>query len=357
MIRSKTESFDQLVLKWLFSIVLISAVPSSAFAEPGSESAPVSAHSTPCPFTQYEEYKKDKATRPTIGLALGGGGTRGAAHVGVLKVLKEEGIPIDYVAGTSMGAIVGGLYCAGLPPEVIEEKLLDMSLMHSFINAPIGLQVVKMPIKLTPRLVGHKSYVGLYDGRKFLKYLNKAIPACQREIATMHIPFCAVATNLLDGQAHDISSGNLGLAMLASSAVPSLRRPVPFEDKLFVDGGVMKNLPVDVVKKMGADIVIAVDVDENVSALPPDHFKMFGAVPRRLLEMQLDSIDMPAAKLADVVIHPNVDGISLISRKKADGVRAIKSGEESAQAAIPAIRALMASRTPSHVGQELSERP
>lgn len=317
----------------------------------------VAADKPPCPFTQFEEYKKDKANRPTVGLALGGGGTRGAAHVGVLKVLKEAGIPIDYVAGTSMGAIVGGLYCSGLPPEVIEEKLLDMSLMKSFINAPVTLKVVEMPFKLTPRLFGYKSYVGLYDGRKFLKYLNKSIPACQREISTMHLPFRAVATNLLDGKPYEISNGNLGLAMLASSAVPSLRRPVPIGDKLFVDGGVMKNLPVDVVRSMGADIVIAVDVDENVSELPADHFKIFGAVPRRLLVLQLDASDIPLAKTADIIIHPDVDGIGLISRRKADGERAIKSGETAAQAALPAIKTMMASRSASRMPAKNAAAP
>lgn len=331
----------------LLALAFVSLFSMSAYpALAAGEDAPVIAK-PPCPFTQFEEYKKDKANRPTIGLALGGGGTRGAAHVGVLKVLKDAGIPIDYVAGTSMGAIVGGLFCAGLPPEIIEEKLLDMSLMKSFINCPVGIKVVEFPIKLAPRLIGHKSYVGLYDGRKFLKYLNKNIPSCQREISTMHLPFRAVATNLLDGHVHEISSGNLGLAMLASSAVPSLRQPVPFGDKLFVDGGVMKNLPVDVVKNMGADIVIAVDVDENVKELPEDNFKVFGATPRRLIQMQLDAIDIPAAKAADIVIHPDVDGIGLISRRIADGVRAIKSGEDATLAALPAIKELIAARTAS----------
>jgi NTE family protein len=288
--------------------------------------------------------QQEVINRPKVGLALGGGGTRGAAHVGVLKVLQREGIPIDFVAGTSIGAIVGGLYCAGLTPDEIGEKVTDLSLLRSFLFMPIYLGIAEEPFKLT-RSAAHQSYLGLYNGHKFFDYLTKSIPACKKEISSLSIPFQAVALNLVDGHVYGIGKGNLGLAMLASSAVPSLRQPVPIEDKLFVDGGVMDNLPIDIVKKMGADIVIAVNVDETVREVSSDHFKAMGTIPRRLLLLQLANSDTAKEEGADIVIHPNVDDIGLTSINVADGKRAIESGEEAANAALPAIRAALAQKT------------
>jgi NTE family protein len=277
--------------------------------------------------------------RPKIGLALGGVAARGVAHAGVIKVLEDAGIPIDYVAGTSSGAIIGGLYCAGISPDQIQQSILGSSLVKSIMYKPVVLSVIEEPLRLAPRLVGHKSYLGLYDGRKFLKYLNKEIPACEGDISSLRIPFRAVALNLLDGKIYAINKGKLGLAIIASEAIPSLRQPVPIGDKLFIEAGLMDNIPVDIVKQMGADIVIAVNVDENISKLPAENFKVFGATPRRLLAMQFAQADEPALKSADVVIHPNVDGMGIITIRKSDLARAIKSGEEAATAALPAIKA------------------
>src|SRR5262249_40442270 len=111
-----------------------------------------------------------------IGLALGGGGTRGAAHVGVLKVLTREKIPIDYIAGTSMGAVVGGLYSAGVSPAGLEEKFNKGTLMRSFLTVPLAVRVAIIPIMVLPRLIGHKPYDGMYVGGKFASYLNKSVP-------------------------------------------------------------------------------------------------------------------------------------------------------------------------------------
>ena len=277
--------------------------------------------------------------RLTVGLALGGGGTRGAAHIGVLRVLEQEGIPIDYIAGTSMGAIVGGLYSAGLSIDAIEKKFTDRSLMRAFMTVPLSVRLMASPILILPRMLGRHPYDGLYRGNRFRRYINNAVPECDRKVEELKKPFCAVAVNLVDGNVCSICKGNLGYALQASSAVPELRKPVQIEDKLFVDGGVLANLPVKQVRQMGADIVIAVDVDERLRAVPLDTFRAMGSVSKRLVTVQLATIDEPQATNADIVIHPDVDGIGLISTKLIDAKKALAAGEKAAREAMSSIRA------------------
>jgi NTE family protein len=283
-----------------------------------------------------------KMGRPTVVLALGGGGTRGAAHVGVLKVLIEAGIPIDGIVGTSMGSIVGGLYAAGVPLSTINEKLADASMMHAFMTVPLWVRIAAAPILLTPRLVGFHPYDGLYWGNKFRKYLAKMTPGSEGEIQELKIPFMAIAQDISDGHHYALTSGSLAYALQASSAVPVLRKPVQIGDHLYCDGGVVANVPVKEAKALGGDIVIAVNVDERVNKVPLDDFRKVGSVAKRLVVLQLAEIDAPQVALADVVIHPQVDGIGLISTKKADGMRAIAAGEEAAREALPQIKAKLA---------------
>jgi len=289
--------------------------------------------------TQVSPKEIGTPNRPTIGLALGGGGTRGAAHVGVLKVFEEEGIPVDCIVGTSMGAIIGGLYSAGVPINKLEEVMADATLMHEFMTVPLWVRIVVSPIMILPRVLGAKPYDGLYKGNKFRKYLNKLTPESEREIQELNIPFQAVAMDISTGKHYAISTGHLAYALQASSAVPALRKPVQIDDKLFVDGGVVANVPVTETKALKPDIVIAVDVDERVKTVPLDEFRKVGSVSKRMLLLQLANLDQPEVANADIVIHPDVDGIGLISTSKAEARRAIKAGEDAARAAIPAIKA------------------
>lgn len=282
--------------------------------------------------------------RPTIGLALGGGGMRGAAHVGVLRVLIREGIPIDYIAGTSMGSVVGGLLASGVHPDEIEKRFTEGSLMHSFLTVPLSVRMAAIPIFFLPRVFGVKGYEGFYRGKKFRNYLNRMMPQCSREIEALAIPYCAVAVNLLDGQEVAVTKGNLGKAMQASCAVPILRRPVPIEGKLLVDGGVLVNLPVQHARQMGADIVIAVDVDESPCLVKDEEFKRLGSVAHRVLTLSLWKIDESQRRNADVLIHPDVNGIGLISTKREDARAAIRAGEIAGEAAIAEIRRKMNER-------------
>jgi len=279
-----------------------------------------------------------KPANPKIGLCLGGGGTRGAAEVGVLEVLAKEGIKYDYITGTSIGAIVGGLYDAGVPLAVIQKDFESGHLMRNFMTMSLPVRIVLEPIFFLPRVFGAKPYDGLFKGSNFRKYLEKTLPTHEKKIEELKIPFAAVSLNVLDGYPYMIRSGDLGYAMQASSAVPVLRKPVEVGNGLFVDGGVICNLPVKQCREMGANIVIAVNVDEPFEVEPKDVFRKPGSISDRMLTWSLWEIDRRQGKLADIEIHPNVEGIDLVSTRKKDARRAFEAGQEAARQALPQIK-------------------
>ncbi len=277
--------------------------------------------------------------RPRVALALGGGGVRGAAHVGVLRAFAQAGIPVDIIAGTSMGAIVGGLYSAGIDIGVIEQKFDDGSLMRSFMDVPLKVSIATAPVRAVPRTLSHKNYDGLYTGNKFRKYLDQTVPAYDQYVEHFKIPFAAVALDLTDGKPYALTHGKLGAVLQASSAVPELREPVQIGSQLFVDGGVVDNIPVTVARDMGGDIVIAVNVDESLVKAPLSDFKPMGSVAHRMMVMQLAAADAMQMQLADIVIRPHVDGIGMITTRTRDARYAISAGERAAWEAIPLIKA------------------
>ena len=176
-----------------------------------------------------------------IGLALGGGGARGAAHLGVLKVLEREGIRPDCVVGVSAGSVVGASYCAGMSVAEMEELALD-------------LQWSKLGRLVRPRL-------GFFDSQRLESYVTGVIGDLQ--FADLSIPFAAVAADILTGRLVVLKEGSVAWAVRASCALPGIFTPVERGDQLLVDGGTINNLPVSVAREMGADYVIAVDL------LPP----------------------------------------------------------------------------------------
>jgi NTE family protein len=224
----------------------------------------------------------------------------------------------------------------------LDKQLANANIMRAFMTVPLWVRIVVGPILLMPRLVGYHPYDGLYWGGTFRKHLSKLMPNSEREIEDLAIPFTAVACDITDGKRYSITKGSLAYAIQASSAVPVLRKPVQIGDHLFCDGGVIANVPVKEAKAMGPDIVIAVDVDERVNKMPLDDFRKVGSVSQRMIVLQLAEIDAPEISHADILIHPMVDGIGLISTKKSDARKAIKAGEDAARAALPAIRAKIA---------------
>jgi NTE family protein len=281
--------------------------------------------------------------RPKIGLALGGGGIRGAAHIGVLRVLEREGIKVDCIAGTSIGAIVGGLYSAGLSLDDIEDMVARKSLKKAYYTVPLWFRVVLVPFFMVPHLIG-ENYDGLYKGNRFASFLNKHVGENNQSIENLKIPFCAIASSLTDREAHAIKSGNFGKALQASSAIPVLRRPVEIGNDLYIDGGIINNLPIEECRKMGADVVIAVSL--NVEDDPADcqtnkdfkQFKKIGSIGNRVINMILCHVDKDQIRDADVLITPSVNEIRFLSVKEKDAYKAIAAGEVAAKAAMGQVR-------------------
>ncbi|MBL8266143.1 patatin-like phospholipase family protein [Steroidobacter sp.] len=210
--------------------------------------------------------------RPRIGLVLSGGGARGAAHVGVLKVLDEMRIPVDAIAGTSMGAVVGGMYASGMPVADIEKLLRSVNWEDAFRDRPpreeLGFRRKQDDREFLVRYalgVTDKGFVlprGLVQGQKLEQVLRGAsLPvAAIQSFDRLPIPFRAVATDLESGEAVIMDSGDLVTAMRASMSAPGVFAPVERDGKLLVDGGLTENLPVEIARAMQVDVLIVVDV-------------------------------------------------------------------------------------------------
>lgn len=210
--------------------------------------------------------------RPKIGLVLSGGGAKGAAHIGVLKVLEQHNIPVDYVVGTSIGAYVGGLYALGYQAEEIEKIMLNLPWDESYSDF-IPREQLSLKDKnhrdqynISFRL-GYsdeqlKTPSGLLLGQSASNLLKQSTDVVAKVDNFDHltIPYRAIATNLATAQAVVIKQGSLTKAMRASTAVPGVVEPVKIDGELLVDGGIANNMPIDVAKAMGADIVIAIDI-------------------------------------------------------------------------------------------------
>lgn len=285
-----------------------------------------------------EETTSGIEKKPVVALVLGGGGGRGSGHVGVLKELIKANIQIDMVVGTSIGSIVGGFYAAGVPIEKIEEMFLDSSLMKAFMTVSLKVRVAAAPIMIMPRVLGRHPYDGLYYGNKFRKYLIKQLPEDKKLIENLDKKYAAIAVDLVNGEVKPITKGKLGYAMQASSAVPGLRKPVEIDGHLYVDGGISENVPVSQAKKLGADIIIAVNIDEYFKEVPLEHFRHVGTVSKRIVTLQLRNLDKPMVDKACITIHPDVTGIGLLSTSKKDAVKGIAEGEKAAREKIDEIK-------------------
>jgi len=217
--------------------------------------------------------------RLKLGLALGGGAVRGAAHIGVLEVLEEAGIRPDLIAGTSAGALVGGLYCAGVPASELRYQAAHIKWTN----------VVRVT---RPRL-------GWFDISPLQRRLDELIQG--QSFADLHIPFTAIAADLLTGQLIELNEGSVSQAVRASCAIPGLFTPSTVGDRWLVDGGVVNNLPVSAARRMGADYVVAVDVFPHGVA---------SSAPRNLIEIGLLTYRNLAELVhrereeADLVIQP-----------------------------------------------------
>jgi NTE family protein len=211
--------------------------------------------------------------RPRVGLVLGGGGARGAAHIGVLRELERLRVPVDAIAGTSMGAIVGGLYAAGMTPQELEQLIAAMNWAEIFQDTPGRKDLsyrrkqddVDFPVQFELGLNRGRLQLpkGLIQGQQLSPLLRELTldVAHISDFDELPTPFRAVASDIETGEAVVLSGGDLTLALRASMAAPGIFAPVIVNDRMLVDGGLVGNLPVDTIKEMGVDIIIAVDVE------------------------------------------------------------------------------------------------
>jgi NTE family protein len=253
---------------------------------------------------------------PKVALVLSGGAARGFAHIGVIRVLEQERIPVDLVVGTSVGSLIGALYA---------------SERNSFDLEWTAFQLQQEDI-FDFRLVNAVMGMGLARGEKLEAFVREKVK--QENIETLPVPFAAVATDLNWGQRVVIDRGSVARAVHASSAIPGVFEPVSHQGKLLVDGGVIDNMPIAVARAKGADLVLAVDISEDVG----------NTQIRNMLDVMLQATNiMFAANVqhgrsgADVLVQPKVNGIGMLdfTQKK----RCVEAGIEAARAAVPQIRA------------------
>lgn len=275
-------------------------------------------------------------TKPRIALALGGGGIRGAAHVGVLKVFEREGIPIDCITGTSMGAIIGGMYSAGVPLQTIEYKLRKNEIAHAY--APFWVRnPVLNKIALAMATMSHAP--GMVNAKRFASYMDRQVGGAR--IEGLQKQFSAVCTDLQDGRACSMTTGNLGDAISISAALPPVVKPVYTPKGSYVDGGLAANLPINAAKEFGPEVIIGVSVDEQIGVCTPKNTHTMKGVADRMAGIALSTIDHFHGLGADTVITPDVSDIALLSKKRADIAKAIDAGEAAAVAAMPTIKKIL----------------
>lgn len=287
--------------------------------------------------------------RPTIALALGGGGVRGAAHIGVLRVLKREGIPIDYIAGSSMGAVVGGMYAAGVPLDELEKMFQDRSLFKAFTPVPVSIKLSELPVRALLGSAKRAAHIksgepGLYSKNNLMTFVSKHLPLQRQNVEETEIPFTAVATNLIDGKAFAFEEGNLGRAVQASSAIPLYVKPIAYHNMLLVDGALRANVPTGQARQSGADIVISVNVNESLQPIGNQRFNSIARLTNRATSIILDELDTQHASHADLEIRPEIVSMPVYSRSVRDADKAIIAGEEAAERALPQIRTLISGK-------------
>ena len=275
-------------------------------------------------FAQSNSEKQD----PKVGVVLSGGGAKGFAHIAVLKALEDAGVRIDYIGGTSMGAIIGALYASGYTASELDSIMKSVNyetiLSNDFprkskpfyekeegekyaITLPIRKRSVGIPIAIT-------------EGQNVLNLFTKLTEHVSNisDFNKLPIPFLGIATNLETGKQKVLNKGFLPIAMMASGSFPTLLAPVEIDGELYTDGGVVNNFPVDEVKAMGADIIIGVDIQSGLS----DKEQLDSAlrILNQIVSFQrYDNLDEKYKKV-DILVKPNLDNYNVVSFDKIDEI-------------------------------------
>ena len=297
--------------------------------------------------------------KPKIGLVLGGGGAKGSAEVGVLKVLEEAGIRPDYIVGTSIGSIVGCLYAAGYTASELEKMFSQQEWLSLLTDrrADLSGEPFKVLKGVTyifgfPVLDKNNTAFGVLGGGRVEQVIDSMLAAkgCV-EFDCLPIPFRCVAASMMDAEEVVLSKGTLPRAIRASMAIPGIFKPVEIGGKKLVDGGMMNNLPVDVCREMGADFIIAIDLQQE----KPENRKQqennfissladivgLGSIANWIFTRPDITKYNENRQHCDIYINPPLPDYDASSFGNESMLRMIAVGEQSARSQLPALRRLM----------------
>ena len=303
--------------------------------------------------------------RPRVGLVLSGGGARGMAHIGVLKVLEEMRVPIDCIAGVSAGAIVGGLYAAGLSTAELEKLVTSLSWNEAFMDTPPvdemafrrkeDSQKYKIDFDLGHRDGRFTVPRGLIQGQNLNLLLKQQLTRVLeiRDFDRLSIPFRAVASDIVTGEEVVLGSGDLAEAIRASLSIPGVFAPVERDGRFLVDGGVANNLPVNVARQMGADVVIAVDISTPLR--PKEVLQSSAAISAQILTILLQRNVQAQLKTlgpADILVRPDMGSVK--SMDFYGSAQAVRIGQMAAGEERARLSAL--SMTEGEYGEHLARR-
>ena len=287
------------------------------------------------PFSLHSQEQRKK-----VGVVLSGGGAKGMAHIKALQVIEEAGIPIDYIAGTSMGAIVGGLYAIGYTPEQLDSMVrkqdwtfllsdrIKRSAMSLTDRERSEKYTVSIPFTKTPK---DAATGGIMKGENLANLFSDLTVGYHDSINfnKLPIPFACVAANVVNGEQIVFHDGILSTAMRASMAIPGVFTPVRQDSMVLVDGGIVNNYPADVVKAMGADIIIGVDVQNALKKA--DKLNSVPDILGQIVDITCQSNHEKNVDLTDTYIRVNVDGYSSASFTPAAIDTLMRRGEEAAK--------------------------
>jgi NTE family protein len=273
----------------------------------------------------YKAINLPKEKRPKVILVLGGGGARGFAHVGVLKALREANIPIDMVVGTSMGALVGSLYCSGVKIEDIENIAEDIKW-----NDISNLNVTSLITMLTSEK--------LLSTKKMEEYIARMIG--DKCFFQLDIPFVCVATDIKTGEKIIFKEGPVAPAARASATIPGIFAPVSYRQRFLVDGGLVENIPVSVAKLFEPDIIITVAVSADITK---NSYNNIFTTLFQTIYIQGQQSDINNLKMSDIVIVPKVSNVSAIELNKA--VECIDAGFIAGKKSLNKIKKLIIDKT------------
>jgi NTE family protein len=292
------------------------------------------------------QQKSDSLSRPTVGLVLSGGGAKGFAHIGVLKVIEEAGLPIDYIGGTSMGSIIGGLYAIGYSPmmmqQIVEEQNWDAIMSDNIPQKYISIDekmldrhyLATFPFR--NKKIQMKS--SIYDGEMINLLLARLTSPVYkiRNYEELPIPFLCVAADLETSDAYEMTKGNLQRSIRASMSIPFYFSPVEVDGRLLIDGGLRNNFPVPNVRQKGVDIIIGVDVQRDFRK--KEDLNSMSTIMNQIISMA----DIDAYKRAkediDVYIKPELAKYGMMDFNYYDSIIAL--GERAAREKLPQLKRL-----------------